>query len=122
MLQLRLEGELTRSHYHQLDLNQVRHYAEEHCLAMAIDTRGLSFLPVGLPVPQIGFHEGSPLLLAGAEVASTGVGERFSPREELVAVADEWIAAAGDEQERRALQTTKEELLAALDQVQKGFV
>ena len=40
--------------------------------------------------------------------------ERFSPREELMALADEWIAAAPDEQERKALQATKEELLAAL--------
>ena len=31
-----------------------------------------------------------------------------------MALADEWIAAAPDEQERKALQATKEELLAAL--------
>ncbi len=40
--------------------------------------------------------------------------ERLSPREELLALADEWIAAAPDEQEQQALQITKEELLAAL--------
>jgi hypothetical protein len=34
-----------------------------------------------------------------------------------MALAEEWIAAAPDEQERQALQATKEELLAALRQL-----
>jgi hypothetical protein len=34
-----------------------------------------------------------------------------------MALADEWIAAAPDEQERQVLQDTKEELLAALRQM-----
>lgn len=95
MIQLRLEGELTRSAYHQLDLNQIRRYGEEHCFALAIDDSALS-------------------LLQEKEVVSTGSGERFSLREELVALADEKIAAASNEQEKKALNFTKEELLSAL--------
>ena len=95
MIQLRLEGELTRSAYHQLDLNQIRRYGEEHCFALAIDDSALSLLPE-------------------KEVISTESGERFSLREELVALADEKIAAASNEQEKKALNFTKEELLSAL--------
>ena len=95
MIQLRLEGELTRSAYHQLDLNQIRRYGEEHCFALAIDDSDLSLLPE-------------------KEVISTESGERFSLREELVALADEKIAAASNEQEKKALNFTKEELLSAL--------
>ena len=43
--------------------------------------------------------------------------ERLSPRKELVNVADEWIEAAENEQEKRALMATKEELLVALDRM-----
>src|SRR5207248_2351810 len=46
MVQLRLEGELTRWHYHQLDLNQIRRYGEEHCSALAIDDSALVLQPV----------------------------------------------------------------------------
>ncbi len=95
MIQLRLEGELTRSAYHQLDLNQIRRYGEEQCFALAIDDSALS-------------------LLTEQEVVSTESGERFSLREELVALADEKIAAATSEQEKKALNFTKEELLSAL--------
>ncbi len=98
MVQLRLEGELTRSQYHQLDLNQIRHYGEQHCFALAIDDSALS-------------------LLSEQEATSAETGERFSPREELITLADEWIAAADDEQEKKALRTTKEVLLAALDEI-----
>ena len=45
MVQLRLEGELTRWHYHQLDLNQIRRYGEEHCAALAIDDSALVLQP-----------------------------------------------------------------------------
>lgn len=98
MIQLRLEGELTRSAYHRLDLNQIRRYGEEHCFALAIDDSALS-------------------LLSEQEAASTETGERFSPREELIALADEWIVAAADEQEKQALRLTKEELLVAMDEL-----
>jgi DNA repair protein SbcD/Mre11 len=98
MIQLRLEGELTRGQYHQLDLNQIRRYGEEHCFALAIDDSAL-------------------LLLPEQDVTSTGMDERLSPREELIALADEWITAAGDEQEKKALQATKEELLLAMDEM-----
>ena len=100
VVQLRLKGELTRNQYHQLDLNQMRHYGEELCFALAIDDSDLLFS-----------SDESPLTSGEADPAR--VEERFSPREELVALADEWIAAAHDEQERQALQITKEELLAA---------
>src|SRR5215469_2116002 len=103
LVQLRLEGELTRSQFHQLDLNHIRQYAQEHCFALAIDESALSFLPeqensVGVPV----------------QPGASRMDERLSPREELLALADEWIAAAPDEQEQQALQITKEELSAAL--------
>lgn len=96
MVQLRLIGELTRQQYHQLDLNQIRYYGEEHCFALAIDDSSLS-------------------LLHDQETNSLETGERFSPREELVSLADEWIAGAADEQEKKALAITKEELLLAMD-------
>ena len=98
MIQLRLEGELTRRQYHQLDLNEIRRYGEEHCFALAIDDSALSLRPE-------------------LEALSAETGERFSPREELVALADEWIADATDEQEKKALIFTKEELLLAMDEM-----
>jgi DNA repair protein SbcD/Mre11 len=100
LVQLRLAGTLTRSQYHQLDLNQLRRYGEEHCFALAIDDSGLEILPE-------------------QEAISAETGERFSPREELIALADEWIAAAHDEQEKKALRATKEDLLAAMDEVKR---
>jgi DNA repair exonuclease SbcCD nuclease subunit len=96
MVQLRLIGELTRQQYHQLDLNQIRYYGEEHCFALAIDDSSLSLL-----------HDQETNLLE--------VGERFSPREEFVSLVDEWIAGAADEQEKKALVFTREELLLAMD-------
>lgn len=98
LMHLRFEGELTRQQYHQLDLNAIRRIGEEQCFALSIDESALSFLPE-------------------QQAVSAETGERFSPREELVALADEWIAGAEDEQERKALLITKEELLAALDGV-----
>ena len=103
LVQLRLEGELTRSQYHQLDLNHIRQYAEEHCFALAIDESALSFLPEQETIANVPGQSGA-----------SRMDERLSPREELLALADEWIAAAPDEQEQQALQITKEELLAAL--------
>src|SRR6266536_4220878 len=94
MVQLRLVGELTRRQYLQLDLNEIRRYGEENSFVLAIDDSALSILPE-------------------QEVLETG--ERFSPREELITLADEWIAAASDEQEKKALRITKEELLLAMD-------
>ena len=100
MVQLRLEGQLTRGQYHQLDLNQIRRYGEEHCFALAIDDSGLE-------------------ILSELEAISAETGERFSPREELMALADEWITVADDEQEKKALRATKEDLLAAMDEVKR---
>jgi len=98
LVQLCLEGELTRSAYHQLDLNQIRRYGEEHCFALAIDDSALSLLPE-----------------EQQETLSSETGERFSLREELATLADELIAAATDEHEQQALRFTKEELLLAID-------
>jgi DNA repair protein SbcD/Mre11 len=103
MVQLRFEGEITREHYHQIDLNKIRRYGEKHCFALSIDDSAVSFLSEQEIVASSNGY-GSPVHRE----------ERFSPREELMALADEWIAAAPDEQERKALQVTKEELLAAL--------
>ncbi|MBV9257422.1 MAG: metallophosphoesterase [Ktedonobacteraceae bacterium] len=96
MVQLRLIGELTRQQYHQLDLNQIRYYGEEHCFALAIDDSSLA-------------------LLHDQEINSPETGERFSPREELISLVDEWIAVAADEQEKKSLVLTREELLLAMD-------
>jgi DNA repair exonuclease SbcCD nuclease subunit len=103
MVRLRFEGILTRERYHQLDLKQIRHYGEAHCFSLSIDDSALSFL-----------SEQEIASSVDGRVSSAHRDERFSPREELIALADEWIAAAPDEQEREALQATKEELLAAL--------
>ncbi len=103
MVQLQLQGELTRSQYHQLDLNRIRQYGEEHCFALAIDDSALSFLP-----------EQAWISSTPGQVGQLWRDERLSPREELIALADEWIAAAPDEQEQKALQATKEEILSAL--------
>jgi len=94
LIQLRLAGALTREQYHQLNLNRVRRYGEEACFALTIDDSGLELLAV--------------------DVESGGL-QRLSAREELIALADEWIAAAADAQEQHALHATKEELLAAMD-------
>ena len=101
LLQLCLQGELTRHQYHQLDLNQIRRYGEQHCFALAIDDSGLSLLPDS--------KEARP--------AALGAPQRFSPRQELLSLIEEEIAAAREAQEKRALQITKEELLIALDEV-----
>jgi hypothetical protein len=93
MVELRLTGEISRQRYHQLELSSIRRYGEAHAFAFSIDDSALAFLP-------------------GDE--SGAFEERLSPREELIALADEWIAAAQDEQEQKALLATKEELLAAL--------
>jgi DNA repair protein SbcD/Mre11 len=103
MVQLRFEGELTRKQYHQLNLNHIRQYGEEHCFALSIDDSALSFL-----------SEQEIISSADGHLSSIHRDERFSPREELMTLADEWIAASTDEQERKALQATKEELLVAL--------
>jgi DNA repair protein SbcD/Mre11 len=103
IVHLRFEGELL---HHQLDLNRIRHYGEEHCFALSIDDSALSFL-----------SEQEICSSANGHASSLPKDERFSPREELTAVADEWIAAAPDEQEQKALQATKEELLSALRQM-----
>ena len=101
MIQLRLEGELTRTQYHQLDLNQLRRYGAEHCFSLAIDDSGLA-------------------IVSEHEAVAVETGERLSPREELIVLADEWIAQAGDEREQKALRATKEELLVALDEVKSS--
>ncbi len=104
MVQLRLEGELTRQRYHQLDLNQLRRYGEEHALVLAIDDSAVTFLP---DVEAISRAQSIAFSASDME-------ERLSPRDELMRLADERIAEAEDEQEQRALVATKEELLAAL--------
>ena len=103
LVQLRFEGELTRKQYHQLNLNHIRQYGEQHCFALSIDDSALSFL-----------SEQEIVSSPDGFVSSIHRDERFSPREELLALADEWIAAAPDDHERKALQATKEELLVAL--------
>ena len=103
MVQLRFEGELTHKQYHQLHLNHIRQYGEQHCFALSIDDSALSFL-----------SEQEIVSSPDGFVSSIHKDERFSPREELLALADEWIAAAPDDHERKALQATKEELLVAL--------
>jgi len=112
MVQLRLEGELTRRQYHQLDLNQIRRYGEEHCFALAIDDSALSLVST-----DSSLADGTLEVWSTSEQAAPAESaERLSLHEELVALADEWLTAAQNEQEKKALQATKEELLAALDE------
>jgi len=139
MVQLRLEGQLTRSQYHQLDLNRLRRYGEEHCFALVIDDSGLDILPAVFlstslddethrtSEPPVGVEaEAGATLDAGTREGTLSEGqvtlERFSPREELVALAEEWIAATNDEKEKKALRATKEELLAVLDKTGAQFI
>ncbi len=104
MVQLRLEGELTRQRYHQLDLNQLRRFGEEHAFALAIDDSAITFLPDAEAISRA-----QSIAFSASEIE-----ERLSPRDELIRLADEWITGAEDEQEQQALVATKEELLAAL--------
>jgi DNA repair exonuclease SbcCD nuclease subunit len=104
MVQLRLEGELTRQRYHQIDLNQLRRYGEEHAFALALDDSAITFLPDAEAIPRA-----QSIAFSASEIE-----ERLSPRDELMRLADEWITGAEDEQEQQALVATKEELLAAL--------
>lgn len=106
IVRLRLEGEVSRRRYHELDLGAIRRYAEAHTFAFTVDDSALSFLQdddgeTGETGSTPTFH---PAVFE----------ERLSPREELIGLADEWIAAAQDKQEQQALLATKEELLAAL--------
>ncbi len=96
-IQLRLEGDLTRRQYHQLDLNTLRRYGEEHCFSLLIEDSGVSLVP----------EQDAPF--------AENTEKRFSLREELIAVAAEWIADTSDGQEQNALRITQEELLLALD-------
>lgn len=100
MVQLRLTGEVSRQRYHQLELASIRRYGEAHAFAFSIDDSALTFL--------------SGDETAASAASQSAFEERLSPREELIALADEWIAAAQEEQEQKALLATKEELLAAL--------
>jgi hypothetical protein len=110
MVQLRLVGQLTRSQYHQLDLNQIRRYGEEHCFALAIDDSGLAILPIDLPPTR-----GEAVTMDGGDRGPNI--ERLSPREELLTLVDEWLAATNDEREQKALRATREELLAAMEEI-----
>jgi hypothetical protein len=102
LVYVRLEGKLSRDQYHQLDLQQVRQFGDENCFALAIDESGLEIVA---EKPE------------GQSLSETELPEqkRLSAREELIALADEWIAAASAEQEKKALRATKEELLAIMD-------
>ncbi|GHO44251.1 metallophosphoesterase family protein [Ktedonospora formicarum] len=100
MLQVRLEGQISRRQYHELDLNQIRRYGEEHCFTLAIDDSLLTLLPE-------------------AEVYPVEGTERLSLFSEMRTLTDEWIAKTTDEQEKKALQYTKEELLQAMDEVKR---
>jgi DNA repair protein SbcD/Mre11 len=104
MVQVRLTGELTRQRYHQIDQHQLRRYGEDHAFALAIDDSAVTFVPDRVRAGA------TPALVA----AASDIEERLSPSDELIRLADEWIAAAEDEQEQQALVATKEELLAAL--------
>ena len=76
----------------------MRRFGAEHAFAFAIDDSDLE------------------LLSADEQKVSTEASERFSPREELIALADEWIAAAPTTGEK-GTHATREELLAAMDEI-----
>lgn len=104
MVQVRLTGELTRQRYHQIDQHQLRRYGEDHAFALAIDDSAVTFVS----------EAGAASRAQSVVLAASDIEERLSPRDELIRLADEWIATAEDEQEQQALVATKEELLAAL--------
>jgi len=110
MIQLRLVGQITRDQYHQLDLNQIRRYGEEHCFALAIDDSDLAILPIDLS-----FAKGESVTIEGG--SNTPNIERLSPREELLTLLDEWLDATNDEYEQKAWRATREELLAAMEEI-----
>ncbi len=102
--------------------------------SFAHESSGSSLNGHSLPVPAISsevgvgtnpaLHRGfvSPAAVSEGRERSQStamIGERLSPREELVNLADEWIAAVDDEQEKKALIATKEELLTALDRMKR---
>ncbi len=119
-------GKLTRSQYHQLDLNRIRRYGEQHCFALAIDDSDLEIVSSGSKAgltPTRGVTTDATGQVR-SDVVTPLVGarlshqiERLSPREELVALADQWVAESLDEQEKQALHATKEDLLVAFDQI-----
>ncbi len=114
MMRLRLEGEVTRSQYHQLDLNKIRQYGEQHCFSLAIDDSSVTLLPDYPDHQEYHEHEQQhPVTMPSQER-----GERFSLRDEIIALADQWITDVGqDEQERRTLHHVKEDVLAAIDSI-----
>ena len=109
MMWLRLEGEVTRSQYHQLDLNKIRHYGEQHYFSLAIDDSSVTLLPD---------HQEHQEQLRPTTTPSQERGERFSLRDEVISLADGWIAdAEQDEHERTTLHHVKEDVLAAIDSI-----
>ena len=112
MLRLRLDGEVTRSQYHQLDLNKIRQYGEQHCFSLAIDDSAVTLLPDHQEHQEHQEHQHA------TNTPSQERGERFSLRDEIIALADRWIADAEQhEQERKMLSYVKEDVLAAIDNV-----
>ncbi len=103
MVQLRLQGQLSRGQFHELDLNQIRSYGEQNCFALAIDDSTLSLLSEGVDAEE--------------SSQSSGLEERFSVRDELIKVAEEWISASDKASEQQALRVTRDELLAVLEEV-----
>ncbi|HCI78257.1 MAG TPA: hypothetical protein DHW02_01045 [Ktedonobacter sp.] len=91
-----------------LDLNQIRQYGEQHCFSLAIDDSAVTLLP--------DHQEHSEL--DTTNTTSQERGERFSLRDEIITLADRWIAdAEQQEQERKMLRYVKEDVLAAVDNV-----
>ena len=122
MIWLRLEGEVTRRQYHQLDLNSIRQYGEQHCFSLAIDDSSATLLPDQYSEYSDSddtydsslYNPYSPTTLTQER------GERFSLRQEVIALADHWIADAQfDEQECKTLHYVKEDVLAAIDKMSK---
>lgn len=107
MLRLRLEGAVIRSQYHLLDLNKIRQYGTQHCFSLAIDDSAVTLLPD---------HQEQHEQQQSTNIPSQEHGERFSLRDEIVALADRWIADA-EQQERKVLSYVKEDVLAAIDNV-----
>ena len=115
VVQLQLVGEVSREQYHAVDFGRIRSYGEERCFELAIDESGLFVVPgeAALAIIAPSSNGGSRAVPGVSDEMEEGL----SPRKELVNLAHEWIEAASDEQEKRSLLATKEELLAALDKM-----
>jgi DNA repair exonuclease SbcCD nuclease subunit len=100
LVRLRLQGDVTREQYRELDLRQIFNWGQEHCFAFELSEHGLRWLDT---------------LRLDGDVAIMR-GERVAPRQMLTAVVEEQLAqASGDAPGAELWQETRAALLAQFD-------